>query len=93
MFRGGYKIIDFRDTAFIKGGAAMTIDGIHDAIEGSYRKPLVLSGLNIDGVEYGDCYAIPVVNQSAFEFTIYNFDIRITVQSTNAVTVTALPTE
>lgn len=90
MFRGGYKIIDFRDTPFTIGGAAMMIGGIHDAIEASYRKPLMLSGLVVGGTEYGDVYAIPAVSDSAYVFDIAQYDIKITVQSTDAVTIAKL---
>lgn len=85
MIKGGYKIIDFKDTPFETGGATMMITGIYDAIEGSYRKPLLLAGLIIDGKELNDAYAIPTVNESNYVFTVYGKTI--TIQSTDAVSV------
>lgn len=87
MFKGGYKIIDLKDTPFTAGGAAMMIDGIYDAIEASYRKPIMLAGLNVGGLEYGAAYVVPTVTESAYTITVHGFTI--TVQSTDAVSVAA----
>lgn len=87
MIKGGYKIIDFKDTPFITGGATMMIEGIYDTVEASYRKPLLLSGLNIDGTEHSDVYATPALSGSNFVFTAYGKII--TIQDTDAVSVTA----
>lgn len=84
MRKGGYRIIDLNDTNFTLD-VAMMISGIHDEIEGSYRKPLLLSGLTVAGVEYADVYVTPVVNESAYMLSAYNFTIK--VESTDAVTV------
>lgn len=85
MRKGGYKIIDLHDTNFTSG-VAMMLDGIHDKIEGSYRKPLLLSGLTVAGTEYPDTYVEAVVSESAYEITAYGMTIKI--ESTDAVTVT-----
>lgn len=86
MIKGGYKIINFKDTPFETDGATMTLEGIYDSIEASYRKPLLLSGLNIDGVEHNDVYATPTISGSNYVFTAYGKTITIT--DTDAVSVT-----
>lgn len=91
MIKGGYKIIDFKDTPLTTGGSAMMITDIHQAIEGSYRKPLLLAGLTIDGVEKNDTFAFPEVNEGAFVFNVYGKTI--TVQDTDAVTITDQDTD
>lgn len=88
MFKGGYKIINLKKTPFVAGGAAMMIDGIYDAIEASYEKPLMLAGLNVGGVEYGAAYVVPTVAESAYTFTVHGYTI--TVQDTDAVSVAAV---
>lgn len=85
--KGGYKIIDLKKTLFVAGGSAVTIDGIYDAIEASYEKPLMLAGLNVSGVEYGAAYVVPTISSGAYTFTVYGYTI--TVQDTDAVSVTA----
>lgn len=85
MIKSGYKIIDLHDTQFTSG-VTMMLEGIHDAIEGSYRKPILLSGLTVAGVEYADAYVAVTTNESAFMIDIYGFTIKI--ESTDAVTVT-----
>lgn len=85
MIKGGYKIIDFKDVPFETGGATMMIEGIYDTVEASYRKPLLLSGLNIDGIECNDVYATPTLSGSNYVFTAYGKTITIT--DTDAVSV------
>ena len=85
MIKGGYKIIDFKDNPLTTGGAATTIIGIYNSIEGSYRKPLLLSGLTIDGIKRNDVYAPATVSGSNCVFTAYGKTITIT--DTDAVTV------
>lgn len=90
MFKGGYKIIDLKDTPLIVDGDAMMIEGIYDSIEASYRKPIMLAGLNINGSEQPAIVVPYYVLESAFVFTskIGDVEFLITVQSTDAVTVT-----
>lgn len=85
MIKGGYKIIDFKDVPFETGGDTMTIEGIYDNVKASYRKPLLLSGLNIDSIEHNDVYATPTLSGSNYVFTIYGKTITIT--NTDVVSV------
>lgn len=85
MIKGGYKIIDFKDNPLTTGGVATTITGIYDSIKGSYRKPLLLSGLTIDSIKCNDVYAPATVSGTNFVFTAYGKTITIT--DTDAVTV------
>lgn len=84
MRKGGYRIIDLDDINFTLD-VAMMIPAIHEEIEGSYRKPLLLSGLTVAGVEYADVYVTPVVNESAYMISVYDFTIK--VESTDVVTI------
>lgn len=85
MIKGGYKLIDFKDTPFEVGGATMMIDGIYDSIEGSYRKPLLVTGLVMDGRECNDVYVTPQMEGSTFVFTVYGKICTIT--DTDAVMI------
>lgn len=77
MIKGGYKIIDLKDTA-IDTTNGTTITGIHDALENNYRKPLILSGIVIDGTEYADA-PISVTNaDGTFSFTAYGKTYTVT---------------
>lgn len=68
--KGGYQIVSCKDTA-ITTGTAVTITGIHEAIEGAYRKPLLLSGVVLDGVEHGDVWIVPTNADGTYTFTAY----------------------
>lgn len=85
MPKGGYKIINFADVALTTGGEAVTIEGVYEAIEASYRKPLLLSRLTIDGAEKNDVFAAPTTSGSNYVFTVYGKTITIT--NADAVTV------
>lgn len=87
MVKGGYRIIDFKDINIVSGGDAVVLTGVYDAIEDAYRKPLLLSGLTLDGVEKPDCYITCDVSESNFTFTAYGKTF--TVTSENNVTVAA----
>lgn len=78
MIKGGYKIIDFRDYPLTTGAVAVTIDGIYDTVEASYRKPMLLSGLTIDTTEHSDTFAQPTISGSNYVFTVYGKTITIT---------------
>lgn len=78
MTKGGYKIIDFKEAPLKTGSGTIMIEGIHNTVEVSYRKPLLLSGLNIDGVEYNDVYVAPSISGSNYVFTAYGKTITIT---------------
>lgn len=54
---GGYKIIDLKNKE-LKPGVGMVFEGIYDAIEGT-RKPILISGLNLNGKEIHDFYVVP----------------------------------
>ena len=52
MKKGGYKIIDLKNTNLTLSGA--NIKGLYEEIESNYRKPILLSGIIINGYEYAD---------------------------------------
>lgn len=86
MLKGGYKIIDLKDVNLITDEAAVKIDGIYEAIEGNYRKPLLVSGLTIDGVEKADFFAIATISDSSFEI---KYDTKkITISDADEVIIT-----
>ena len=76
--KGGYKIIDFKGTPFVTGGSPLKVDGIYDTVDASYRKPLLLSGINIDGKERNEGYVTPALSGSNYVFTAYGKTITIT---------------
>ena len=85
MIKGGYKIIDLKNTPFEVGGATMMIEGIYDSIEGSYRKPLLVTGLVMDGRECNDVFVTPMMESTNYVLTAYGKNIVIT--DTDAVTI------
>lgn len=84
MLKGGYKIINLSDTVINADGGA-TIDGIYESIENNYRKPLILSGIVIDGVEKADCAITVTSAENSFTFTAYGKTY--TVSNADLVTI------
>lgn len=77
-YKGGYKLIDLEKVDMLEIEVGVIIKGIHKAIESSYAKPLLLTGIVIDGVEKNDVYIeeLKVVDGS-FVFKAYGYEITI----------------
>lgn len=73
--KGGYKIINLGDADL---STDPVIEGIYDAIEGNYRKRLVLSGLTVDAIEYPDLEIEVSLSGQDFTFAAYGNTITIT---------------
>ena len=81
--KGGYKLIDLKDSKLTVGGEGVTVKGIYNSIENSYNKPLILTGINIGGIDRNDIFidfsynsGSYVANISATEkITITNADL------------------
>ena len=75
--KGGYKIINFKVIPLNKE-SKVTIEGIYDSIENSYRKPLLFSGVNIGGVIYPDMFIQAILTSARYEVTLNNVKLYIT---------------
>lgn len=84
MSKGGYKIIDLKNKN-LTTGAFTTIKGIYNSIEHSYQKPLILHGINIDGVEMNDVAITPTVTGQ--DYTIRAYANTYTISADDKVTM------
>lgn len=88
MKNGGYKIIDLNNYPHSNGVGVVHV-GIYEAIEGT-RKPILLSGLNVDGIEFHDVFVIPTVDGSSYFFNITQtstYNVSAVVEDTDVVTI------
>lgn len=78
-YKGGYKLIDLeKKDIMLELEAGVFIKGIHKAIESSYGKPLLLTGIVIDRVEKNDVYIEELkVVDGKFVFKAYGYEIII----------------
>lgn len=86
MSKGGYKVINLKNvnlSATTEGG--VTISGIYSSIEGSYRKPLLFSGLVIEGAEKNDTFSEAIAGDNVFTVSVYGKTI--TISNTDNVTI------
>lgn len=83
MNKGGYQILDLKNTNFALGTGAV-VAGAYGKIAGT-KKPILVSGIVIAGTEYHDTYVDFTVNNTVFEGIIYGK--KITIASTNIVTI------
>ena len=83
MNKGGYQILDFKNTNFVLGTGAV-VAGTYSTIAGT-KKPILVSGIVIAGTEYHDTYVDFTINNTAFEGTIYGK--KITIANTDTVTI------
>lgn len=87
--KGGYKLIDLKDSKFTVGGDGITIKGIYNSIENSYNKPLIFTGINIDGVEKNDVFVDFAVDSGNYVANISATE-KITITNADLVTITAI---
>lgn len=83
MNKGGYQILDLKNTNFALGTGAV-VAGVYGKIAGT-KKPVFVSGIVIAGTEYHDTYVDFTVVNSAFEGVIYGK--KITIANTDTVTI------
>lgn len=84
MKKGGYQIIDLKNTPLTSGSGAMVIDGIYSSIE-STNKAILVSGIVIDGVEHNDTFVELTEDGSNYVGTMYGKTI--TIQDNDVVSV------
>lgn len=63
-YNGGYKIVNLEGFSFTSG-VGQTVKGIYENIENT-NKPILVSGLEIDGVEIKDFFTLFSVSSTNF---------------------------
>lgn len=89
MFKGGYHIVDFKNSNFTTEKATNIIDGVYESIKGSYGKPLVLTGLKFDRVEYKDAFIAVRIEEAKYIIDSL-YGLKITIDNTDAVNVVSV---
>lgn len=84
MLKGGYHIVDFQDVNITTENGA-TVTGIYETIEHNYRKPILISGITIDGVEKPDCFIDCTIEEASVTFSAYGKTFTIT--SADAISI------
>lgn len=87
--KGGYKLIDLKDNKFTIGGGGITVKGIYNSIENSYNKPLILTGINVGGVEKNDVF-VDFADDSGSYVANISATEKITITNADLVTITAI---
>lgn len=85
MKKGGYQIIDLENRNF-KSAQPQEMVGIYDKIEAT-RKPILVSGIQFNDVEYHDAFASVIKVGSRFDLTIQDGFV-ISVTDTDIVAIT-----
>lgn len=87
--KGGYKLIDLKDNKFTVGGSGITVKGIYNSIESSYNKPLILTGINIGGIERNDVFINFSDDSGSYVSNISETE-KITITNADLVTITTI---
>ena len=87
--KGGYKLIDLKENKLTVGGEGVTVKGIYNSIENSYNKPLILTGINIGGIERNDVFIDFAVNSGNYVANISATE-KITITNADLVTVVTI---
>lgn len=87
MTKGGYQIIDLSGH-HLATGVSEEVKGVYEQIEGT-RKVILVSGLEVDGVEHRDAFVDFSVDSGNFVGVMYGKKITIgTTGDIDTVTVT-----
>lgn len=89
--KGGYRIIDLKNTDITVSGDAVKVEGVHQSIEANYRKPIILSGITLGGLEKPDAWVNFYVSGTDYKGVIgktdAGADLTITITDDDMVTV------
>lgn len=83
--KGGYKIVDFNGAAL--SGTAVVISGIYNQIADNYKKPVLVSGVSLNGVVKDDAFTSADEGTGSVTLNVYGGTI--TVTDDDKVTYTA----
>lgn len=84
--KGGYKLIDLKENKLTVDGEGVTVKGIYNSIKNSYNKPLILTGINIGGIERNDVFIDFTFNSGSYVANISATE-KITITNADLVTV------
>ena len=87
--KGGYKLIDLKESKLTVGGNGVTVKGIYNSIKNSYNKPLILTGINISGVERNDIF-INFSDDSGSYVANISATEKITITNAHLVTIATI---
>lgn len=90
MKKGGYQILDLSAVSF-RRGQSQIVKGAHELIEGT-RKVILVSGLEVDGVEYRDAFVNFTIESGSFVGSMYDVSINIgaSVDGNDPITITGV---
>lgn len=78
MKKGGYQIIDMKGVDAVTN--PQTVAGIYAAIEGNYNKPVILTGIVVNAVEYDDAAVQFRVVGQTFVCSAYGYSFTVNAQ-------------
>lgn len=87
-FKGGYKIVSLNGND-LASGDSFVVSGLYENLVNSYKKPILVTEIVIDGEKQQDSFA--VVKQSDGGYKIDVYDYALTVTSEDSVSAVALP--
>lgn len=87
--RGGYRIIDFKNTAFTSA-VPETISGLFAQVSNPYQKACMVSGLTVGDIKYPEFYAVFIAGSENISAGVVIADQVVTIEVTpeDSVTVT-----
>lgn len=75
---GGVQYVDFKNISISTTSTdGVTIEGIYEQIEGSYRKMLVGVNIVIDDLEVNDIPLVAILSESIYKINLYGNDYTI----------------
>lgn len=76
----GYQIVDLKDTALSETGTK--VSGVFESIKNSNRKPLLLTGIVIDGTEMNSIFVSATITSGNYVIAAYGKTITVKADDT-----------
>ena len=71
----GYQIVDLKGTAL--SGTGIKVSGVFESIKNSNRKPLLLTGIVIDGAEMNSVFVSATITSGNYVISAYGKTITV----------------
>ena len=65
----GYQIVDLKDTTLSETGTK--VSGVYESLKNSNRKPILLTGIVIDGIKLSSAFVQIGINNGDYVIPVY----------------------
>lgn len=80
-FKGGYKIVSLNGND-LASGDSFAVSGLYENLVNSYKKPILVTEIVIDGEKQQDSFAVVKQSDGGYTIDVYDYTLTVTVEDT-----------